>query len=559
MQDFHSDVHKSHLAEGLSHLWQSGRFCDTVISVEGKTFPCHRVILSAVSPYFNAMYTSGMRESLDGLVTIHNIQASVFQSILNFIYCGNIVITAENTMDMLHAASLFQISTLQQVCEKNFCENLSPQTCIAIWRISQAYSCTRLTEHAWNYIIDNFKSVCRSEDFLELTKEELFQIINEDNLNVENEETVCDAVLPWLEHDRKRLADINEIFHNLRLPLMNSNYISTLLETKPCIRDNPDCCDHLLQMQRGGHRQELTPAQYQMFRERNEQVLVMVDGRRQEVACFSLQRKKSFALAKFPYFADGKASCVLKGDIYVCGGTSGVAENRLVKYETKRNRWVECAPLQQGRCYHELVSVGDNLYAVGGFVVNAAVSGVEEYNIHANRWTKVGDLLLPVGGLSASSLKDTIYMFGGKKDRLDRKTAVFQSFDTRTRTSAVLGNLPVNTCWSQALTIDDAIYVVSPDGNVIKYTQKSYPAIVSVIKNLDCEYFRIVNHNRKILILQVGDTKYYDELRIFDPTSSDVIVARERLPRSLCDSDWLKVVINRHHLKYECSSHHGYR
>ena len=71
-------------------------------------------------------------------------------------------------MDMLHAASLFQISTLQQVCEKNFCENLSPQTCIAIWRIGVAYSCTRLAGHAWDYIIDNFKSVCRTEDFLEL-------------------------------------------------------------------------------------------------------------------------------------------------------------------------------------------------------------------------------------------------------------------------------------------------------------------------------------------------------------------------------------------------------
>ncbi|XP_050390536.1 kelch-like protein 28 isoform X4 [Patella vulgata] len=556
MFSYQVQYHHQCLSQGLTNLWLNGKHTDVVIYVEDRMFCCHRAILASMSAYFDAMFTSDMKESREGEVHLKNMKACVFESILKYIYKGD---TSEmfpaSAVDILYASSLLQIGPLQELCEKYFCDNMTIQSCIEIWRLSCSMNCISLQDYAWTFYMDNFSEVCRTEEFLELTKEELLLTMNDDNMNVENEEIVSDAMLRWIESDRKRIDYLLELFHNLRLALMSHAYIDCLLRRKAFISENSECRSLLEQMKHVSARAEIVYGQPHIFRERNEQVLVMVDGRRQEVSCYSIIRKKCFSLAKFPYFADGKAACTNDEDIFVCGGTSsyGSAESRLVRFETRRNRWEECPMMQESRCYHELVSVGASIYTIGGFDPEEAITSIEKYDIDKKRWMKCGDLVVPVGGMSAATLNDIIFIFGGKKNRGERRTPFFQCFNTKTGLTTLLGNLPISTCWSKALAIDHIIYIFCPDGNVMASTLHSFPAIVSVIKNFDCKNFSVVSYRGDIMIMQAGDNKHHDILRLYDPGTGSVSVVRERLPRSLCDSDWLKVNINRCHLRYECS------
>ena len=54
--------------------------------VGDRTFHCHRVVLCAISPYFDAMFSSGMKESVSGVVKIEGTESSVFEAILEYIY-----------------------------------------------------------------------------------------------------------------------------------------------------------------------------------------------------------------------------------------------------------------------------------------------------------------------------------------------------------------------------------------------------------------------------------------------------------------------------------------
>ncbi len=51
------------LRSGLHRLYHDKTLCDGQLSAGGKVFDIHRNVLAAVSPYFEAMFTRGFKES----------------------------------------------------------------------------------------------------------------------------------------------------------------------------------------------------------------------------------------------------------------------------------------------------------------------------------------------------------------------------------------------------------------------------------------------------------------------------------------------------------------
>ncbi len=51
------------LRSGLSRLVGDRTLCDVDLQAENKTFPAHKVVLAAMSSYFEAMFTRGFTES----------------------------------------------------------------------------------------------------------------------------------------------------------------------------------------------------------------------------------------------------------------------------------------------------------------------------------------------------------------------------------------------------------------------------------------------------------------------------------------------------------------
>ena len=56
--------------------------------VGSERFSAHRLVLSAMSDYFRAMFNSNVREAEAKEIAIHNIEADVFQHLINYIYTG---------------------------------------------------------------------------------------------------------------------------------------------------------------------------------------------------------------------------------------------------------------------------------------------------------------------------------------------------------------------------------------------------------------------------------------------------------------------------------------
>ena len=79
------------LAEGIKYLWNTGHFADATILVGNKRFRCHRAVLAAMSPHFDATFSTGMRDNPDGVLTLLNM---VRWRITSCSFCSSIPVLA---------------------------------------------------------------------------------------------------------------------------------------------------------------------------------------------------------------------------------------------------------------------------------------------------------------------------------------------------------------------------------------------------------------------------------------------------------------------------------
>lgn len=70
--------------------------CDIRIKTNDGTIVFgHKVVLVSASPYFRAMFT-GFEESNKDFILITELDSSVLQLLVNYIYTGEILVTEEN-------------------------------------------------------------------------------------------------------------------------------------------------------------------------------------------------------------------------------------------------------------------------------------------------------------------------------------------------------------------------------------------------------------------------------------------------------------------------------
>jgi hypothetical protein len=195
---------------GLWRQYQAGHYTDVEIWVDNSLFRCHRIVLAAMSDYFDAMFSSGMCESRSGRVTLHEIEPVTFESVLRFLYTAGDVVTHDNVQDMLSAADMLQIPRLKDRCERFVVENVSPETAIGAWRLGKVQNSCELELRAFEIILKNFQELRTSDDFVSLCKDDVIEILGNSKLCVPSEDIVCDAALAWIAFDSERSIDCKQ-------------------------------------------------------------------------------------------------------------------------------------------------------------------------------------------------------------------------------------------------------------------------------------------------------------------------------------------------------------
>lgn len=230
-------VHSNQLLKGLNQLRQRRELCDVVLCAGENRVSAHRVVLSACSPYFNAMFTGKLLESQTQVIHLKEVDESALHILVDFAYTGKAHVTQENVQLLLPAANMLQLNRVKEICCHFLIQQLHPSNCLGINKFAEAYSCQSLQKESRKYIQDHFQEVIKHEEFSLLPVSQLIELLRDDNLNVVSEQVVFEALLSWIKHKlTERISLLGKLLKFVRLPLLTLRFLTLNYETNELIR-----------------------------------------------------------------------------------------------------------------------------------------------------------------------------------------------------------------------------------------------------------------------------------------------------------------------------------
>ena len=115
---------------------------------------------------------------------------------------------------------------------------------ISTYLFAEKYLFEELLSDNTNFILANFTTVAETEDFLNLSSEEVKMWISRDEINVTTEEDVFKIILTWIDGQQsERKKYIAELFREVRLVFVSHDYLHSDIMTNVLVNDNEGCMD----------------------------------------------------------------------------------------------------------------------------------------------------------------------------------------------------------------------------------------------------------------------------------------------------------------------------
>ena len=228
------------LMKRLNMQRQQSYFCNiTLVAKEGNEFKAHRNVLSAASPFFSKLLQSEMKEKEEGVIRFEEISKSILSDVLEFIYTGSVEINEKNARDLIIAADYLLLESLKTISGRFLEKQMSSYNCISTIHFAEKYRCEELVLRSTKFIQDNFTSVAKSDEFLNLDAEEVEKWISSENILVAAEEDVFRIIVNWIEQNKgERKEKFEQLFRHVRLVMLSRDSLFSDVVTNELVTEH---------------------------------------------------------------------------------------------------------------------------------------------------------------------------------------------------------------------------------------------------------------------------------------------------------------------------------
>lgn len=181
--------HRHDVVRYFTSLRRDETLCDVTLRHGKRKLACHRIILSAASPYFHALFVEAKSGKFVKNVDVPvDIEASALDTTVDYMYSGSGYLNPMNAIGVLKASCLFKLQALIDECTFALSKYITCGNCLEIKDIALLYGQKELHERCWRFICRNFDGVANSREFLELTEQKLEKILGSDDVRATEEQ-----------------------------------------------------------------------------------------------------------------------------------------------------------------------------------------------------------------------------------------------------------------------------------------------------------------------------------------------------------------------------------
>lgn len=399
----------------LKDMYFLGELTDVDLCNGDKKISAHRVVLAAASPYFKAMFSSGMEESNKREIHLPSIDTYILEIIIQYMYSGELNINGDNVMALLEISNLFEMVDIVSQCCCKLIEDLNVENCLHIRDYAEKFStrseCAKLFSAADAYLQNYFLDICQTNAYYSLEFNSLFCILKKHDLCVIKEEYVVYAVLGWINHDvMNRIQYASELISScVEISLLPKMFLEELAKTEPILRS-------LMK----SNQFNLNDFSTNKLSRRNGIPTVYAiggcNGRRasRSIEVFDAVRNEWKLLGNMKEKRSYFGSTVVDEKIYVIGGHNDNNHlNSVERYDPATNQWKHMKPMEEVRSYLGAVTLNGLIYAIGGYDGDFHTDTVECFDPAKEEWKSVASLNVRRSGLAATVLNGYIYVVGG--------------------------------------------------------------------------------------------------------------------------------------------------
>lgn len=461
---------------------KNGEFCDVVLKVaagEGEMdvveIKAHKLVLSSASPFFYNALKNDMREKQEGVIRLVEKRKALIELVVEYLYTGIVSITLDNVFDLIEASDYLMISSLKRLCETFLLDNITISNCICAYQCATTYLCQKLQHETRDFILANFLAVAQSEEFLNLSCDQVEEWISNDKIIVDGEEDVFGVILNWIRRDeRSRSEYFCVLFGHVRCVFVTRDYLFRVILQNQFVQANISSLRLVLEALRwiAGGTDECFLKQTPRDCLKTYEDAIIACERNTSTLCFLPEEDCWYQLAPMTSartsftssFCDGKLYVVggsrddgnvaerydpslncwaaiqapnqvnfhisiatFQGVVYAIGGKDSSERRSSIvqKYIPEVNQWQEVASLSRARSSVCAVATNHHLYAIGGLTdERVALDLAERFDLETNSWSTIAPVLGARNGASGVSYRGKLFLFGGV-----RSTRTYDMYD----------------------------------------------------------------------------------------------------------------------------------
>ena len=478
-------------------------FNDVTIKAGDESIRGHRLVLSCFSSVFEKMFKVEMREKYERDVKIDGFDGKAIKSLIDYIYNGSIDISNENVVKLLQGADYLQLQEVKEFCFEFLASIIASDNCIALLKIGQLYEDDKFTHQVYRYVSDNLNEVVRSDDFKNLSHDDVRKLISNVNRSSLQECLVYEGIMNWIKHEvESRESKLFDSFRLIDIDKLSAGFMKEVVLKDDLVQNDIECHRCLLSafVERVGRMEsQCRQSKVVNFGGENSKCTVQVVYSLYGEALHSnspstFENHCSVKWNGFVYTIGGYQACnevcrmdlksknyiwnyvaglntgrhdmgaTVHNDTLVVAGGEGESECRLTSceyYVAVTNEWKEMSSMSQARSGNALVSCGGWLYALGGWDEENCLSSVERLSDISGTWEKTESMLKPRCWFAAVNCANVMYAVGGQcGEDASTVTKSVEKYNADDKKWLFVSDMNTERCAHAACVMHGKIFVV---------------------------------------------------------------------------------------------------